>query len=103
MTDSLLLINNQVGLREYFEEEEVAEKNFRDLGDILYGKHKERLSEYLQELENEVDVEERLKFFKFEYNDETGQRITIGQDEKVTDIMKVTDTVFWYIGPMGGT
>ena len=99
---SLLIINNQVGLRDHISEGEYQGKSFRDLGDYLYEKHEDRVKELLEELENAIDLEERMKFFKFEYNDETGSRVTISQDEKVEDIVSITDTVFWYIGPMGG-
>ena len=99
----LVLINSEIGTRDYFAKGDVEGKTFRDIADELHKKYQEQIAEYARaQVGNLVQGDQSRLPLRFYYVDQAGNENELDHSDAASDTMQLSDKVFWSIQVVGG-
>jgi len=100
----LILINSEIGTRDYYGKGNLESKTFRDIAEDLHIKYQDQIFEYAKSQLSNILQNDRTRLpLRFYYVDQAGNENEIDHSDKVFDIMRLGSEVFWSIQVVGGS
>ncbi len=98
----LVLINSEIGTRDYYSKSDIEGKAFSNLKDDLSDNYQSQILKYAKNIGNLVQGKKERLPLRFYYVDKAGNEVEIDHADLVTDIMQITKNVNWSIQVIGG-